>query len=521
MVQDQPPRHVLTAYEVRDEYGIPISTRRQWRAEGRRGRTTFRCLFDNPVFGDHSPLVLGWGEDQLWPIVDRLAPWLPDNLTVGMTLAIAGIARSIVTEAKTTGLWSHYSRSKKRYARGRYHDGDPRNSYAFVVYGMDVLHAGGLVEHVMGDWGLRRESITRATRELTELIGDLCDPDEPRGLTPKVELIVLRSREDEDGKKHPLEYIETAETTRMRAEMEIINEALARLKVYRCGKLMDIPILRRIFNESLDRGGRLYCNGESYQNLAAEKRPYLKIAIDGVLQPMVEVDYGGLHARMAYGEARKRTPSGDPYDIDGLPRGMTKEAFLTMLNARNEIASIGAIAAKYGDDEALAEIKGRRRGQDCSGLHSYTARMMRAIRKRHHKIREFFNSDCGARFQRLDSDMAVEVLLAMIELTGRCPLPMHDSFIVAKIDEGLLRHVMNQVAQRRGLRLKLKITRPIECTSESDPFTQPVCAHDIPTLPSIHMGVSLSLNRENRNHEASVFQKDLSRNSVTERTKPL
>ena len=49
--------------------------------DGRRpGMTTFRCLFDNPVFGDHSPLVLGWAEDQLWPIVDRLAPFLPDNL---------------------------------------------------------------------------------------------------------------------------------------------------------------------------------------------------------------------------------------------------------------------------------------------------------------------------------------------------------------------------------------------------------------------------------------------------------
>ena len=52
--------------------------------------TTFRCLFDNPVLGDHSPLVLGWGEDQLRPIVDRLAPFLPDNLTVAMRLGDRG-----------------------------------------------------------------------------------------------------------------------------------------------------------------------------------------------------------------------------------------------------------------------------------------------------------------------------------------------------------------------------------------------------------------------------------------------
>ena len=35
MMQDKPPRRILTAYEVRDQYGIPISTQRQWRAEGR------------------------------------------------------------------------------------------------------------------------------------------------------------------------------------------------------------------------------------------------------------------------------------------------------------------------------------------------------------------------------------------------------------------------------------------------------------------------------------------------------
>ena len=35
IAQDKEPRRILTVYEVRDEYGIPISTQRQWRAEGR------------------------------------------------------------------------------------------------------------------------------------------------------------------------------------------------------------------------------------------------------------------------------------------------------------------------------------------------------------------------------------------------------------------------------------------------------------------------------------------------------
>jgi hypothetical protein len=34
-MQEKSPRRILTVDEVRDEYGIPISTQRLWRAEGR------------------------------------------------------------------------------------------------------------------------------------------------------------------------------------------------------------------------------------------------------------------------------------------------------------------------------------------------------------------------------------------------------------------------------------------------------------------------------------------------------
>ena len=47
--------------------------------------TTFRCLFDNPVFGDHSPLVLGWGDEQLWPI--DLALVVLGSFLIGLALA--------------------------------------------------------------------------------------------------------------------------------------------------------------------------------------------------------------------------------------------------------------------------------------------------------------------------------------------------------------------------------------------------------------------------------------------------
>ncbi len=35
ILEDETPPHAVTVYEVRDQYRIPISTQRQWRAEGR------------------------------------------------------------------------------------------------------------------------------------------------------------------------------------------------------------------------------------------------------------------------------------------------------------------------------------------------------------------------------------------------------------------------------------------------------------------------------------------------------
>jgi hypothetical protein len=40
--------------------------------------------------------------------------------------------------------------------------------------------------------------------------------------------------------------------------------------------------------------------------------------------------------------------------------------------------------------------------------------------------------------------MAMEVMTRMIQRTGRCPLPIHDSFLVADIDAESLKETMVQ-----------------------------------------------------------------------------
>jgi hypothetical protein len=77
---------------------------------------------------------------------------------------------------------------------------------------------------------------------------------------------------------------------------------------------------RRIFNGSFDRGGRFYCHGSSFQNMPASQRPELELVVDGVVHPVVEIDYSNLHITMAYAEAGAPLPEGDQYAVDGLHR---------------------------------------------------------------------------------------------------------------------------------------------------------------------------------------------------------
>ena len=426
--------------------------------------TTYRCVFDNPVFGDHSPLVLGWGEDQLWPIVDRLAPWLPDNMTVAMRLAIAGVARSIVTEEKITGNGVHFARGKDAYRiPKRYRDGDPRNTWHYTTRAMDILESVGLIEQAPGLWcpnGRGYQSVAWATGDLVALVGPLVDVSEHRRLNLRTETIVLRSRLD----KAVVDYPETADTTAMREQVAVVNEGLSRLDLRQFGKRIEIPIGRRIFNGSFERGGRFYCHGASFQNMRARHRRDLECMIGGVLHPMVEIDYSTLHVTMAYTEAGAKLPRRDLYEIEGFDRRVVKIAVNIMFNAENRRSAILAIAKALHDDATLRAASGVHAHQKWWAYQTFTKTLVEAIEHKHRRIKNYFSSDCGAQFQRRDSDMAMEVMTRMIQRTSRCPLPIHDSFLVADIDAEGLRQTMKEVARQHGLRLKVKESKAVTTT---------------------------------------------------------
>lgn len=152
--------------------------------------------------------------------------------------------------------------------------------------------------------------------------------------------------------------------------------------------------------------------------------------VDGVVYPMVELDYCNLHITMAYAEAGEPMPGGDQYTIDGFPRGLVKVAVNTLFNAASINSGILAVTDELRDDPELRAV---------CGIQSSDRGPCRTV-------------------ARQDSDMAIEVMTRMISQTGRCPLPVHDSFLVPQMDADILSQTMMEVAGEFGLEVKLKST---------------------------------------------------------------
>jgi hypothetical protein len=450
----------------------------------------FQLMFDNPLYGDHAPLALRWSSDQLSAIAECLAPLLPDNLTDQMQLAIASIARSIVAEHAISGRRVHYPRGKDPYRLPkRYRDGDRVFTWYYVTGAMDALMSAGLIEHVVGKWnryGKGFESVAWTTDRLVALVEPLIDIWESRGISKRVETIVLRDRAD----KTEVEYTETADTIIMREQVRIVNDNLAQLELRHRGHKVDIPIGRRIFNGSFDRGGRFYCHGPSFQNMSAGQRRELELVIDGTAHPTVEIDYSNLHIRMAYSEAGKRIPDGDQYTIHGFDRALVKVAVNTLFNAPTTNSAILAITEELRYAPALRAV-GDVKSSNRSPCRALAEQVVAAIRLKHRRIKSHFGSDCGARFQRQDSGMAMDVMTKMIQRTGRCPLPIHDSFLVPDIDADILSQTMIEVAREYGLRLDLKDSRGSQSTFPLPPSRGEAIHHPpFPPFPPFQLEVT-------------------------------
>jgi hypothetical protein len=177
--------------------------------------------------------------------------------------------------------------------------------------------------------------------------------------------------------------------------------------------------LYRQFNGSFSLGGRLY--GGWWINTPKALRQ--KVTING--QPTAELDFSGCAIRMLYHE-RGLDYWDDPYWLEDIA-GYEAEMGLASGHFREGIKAI---------TQALINDQGGKEPEKIKlpdGL-SFRPRFKRLeIRKmiegNHAPIADAFGTGAGLRLQRLDSDLALDIVLELMR-QDVLALPIHDSFLV-------------------------------------------------------------------------------------------
>jgi hypothetical protein len=250
------------------------------------------------------------------------------------------------------------------------------------------------------------------------------------GYSLDAETIILRAAKERDDKTgEPLEYADTVDTLRYRAELREINEWLAAADIefddsVAPNTLIDINQrpLRRIFNGALGQGGRLY--GGFWQGLKKEQRAE-GLVIEG--EAVVELDYGQMAPRILYGMAGIEPPPGDLYSIPGLEhwRDGVKAVFNAALSAERPLSR---------RPRGTKDILPAGRFSD----------ILATVKSVHPAIAGLLGTGAGLRAMFTESEILVRVLLDL-KKGGIVALPVHDAVLVKASEAGPAEGTMKAV----------------------------------------------------------------------------
>jgi len=385
-------------------------------------------------------------------VCDLYAAWIADpNLVVG------------------------YSRKAAAFkSDGMYYGNLKQGVFLFII---DTLAAYGFIKNYIQNSGYKATSSRmRCTQQLVDLI-------EGERLSwasiikdPAADTIILKSKKDSKGIRKTLPFNDTDDPRipEIRQNLEEINSKLSRtlLNLFvsdddqaeinkRLKKDTDTLALDftqrhlyRVFNnDSWDEGGRFY--GGWWQSVPSEYRKYIQI--EG--KQTVEWDYSSIHPTILYAKAGETIPN-DAYDIpdwDRKYRDLIKKAFNQLINSDPKTkpkSKWRTLAPDIKPDplpDNWTELRKHQKLKPCrEAFKNLTGRdydeLLSDIIKHHSPIADVFFSQTWGKMQRLDSDIAEGVMMALYA-KDIVVLPIHDSFIVRRGFEGYLKTTMNRVFQ--------------------------------------------------------------------------
>lgn len=180
--------------------------------------------------------------------------------------------------------------------------------------------------------------------------------------------------------------------------------------------------LHRVFSQSFDQGGRFY--GGWWQHIKSDLRA--RVLING--EQTVECDFSSMAIRMLYAKEKVDPVKGDLYDL-GLTyrndpvqsRKLVKAFVLAVLNDKEKTFRLSQPNLQF--------------------LGTTHNELFSALCKKHLEIKHYFYSGIGLKLQYIDAQIAEQVMLDFIS-RGEVCLPVHDSFLVRRGLESLLKEIM-------------------------------------------------------------------------------
>lgn len=225
--------------------------------------------------------------------------------------------------------------------------------------------------------------------------------------------------------------------------LEVADSVWRRVKVCLGDEILPAmqTTMTRIFNNgSFNEGGRFYCQ---LQNLPKDQRTHLRFDDE----PTLEIDFSGMHPHLLY-HLQGDDFSDDPYDVEGFDRDVAKVAFNTLIN-RDSNKHKGSAARSLAKNLHIT--------------HSEAVRLENAIYKMHFQIAGHFNSGYGLKLQKLDSQIAFDVMAYFFKQLNRPILMIHDSAIVAVSDVAALKLCMVDA-------YRSEVSKALQMNTSSDDF---------------------------------------------------
>ena len=320
------------------------------------------------------------------------------------------------------------------------------------------LHECGYIDYSAGSYSVpgavtNRTSRIRAAEPLKQLFRDArFGPQHVLTFAGK-ECIIMRGSEKSE---RNLEYEDTPETVRMRADLTKYNRLLQRtfidvpdqVQTYierpvkkgpRAGEMTRVPVcgldnfVHRVFNRNdWSCGGRFY--GGWWQSVGSEFRK--RIHINDV--PTVEVDFDAVHVAI-FAAKHGMSLDDDPYVLEeGLIEGLDAEQqrkvvkllILMSLNAKDQRSACNAFRDASPTGSRAKSMK-----------NNELVRVLDAFIERYPKLRDDLCADRGIYLMKKDSQIAS---LVIRHFTNRnIPvLCVHDSFLIGYAQAGYLKRAM-------------------------------------------------------------------------------